>query len=1062
MRKITSLFTMLMLLTALAFVQNRTITGTVTDENGAPVFGASIKVKGTRTGVAADNNGMFRIFAKTGDILVITGGIEPTEVTVGAESNITVRAKRTVTTGTEVIVTALGIRRRPKEVGYANTTVKAEQITNGQAPKLGQALSGKVAGLTIYNTNNSVNASPRVILRGNRSITGGNTALIVVDGVPVPDNTLDYLNPNDVESVSVIKGGQGGTLYGPDGVNGILLITTKKGGGKPQINFTTTTNFEEVAYLPKFQKEFGSGSGYGLTLQEDYRPFENQQYGDRYDGSLRSAGRKLQDGSFQVYPYEFVPGIRKRMWDLGVSTTNDISIRGGDANSSFYLSFQDAYIKGIVPKDVLHRDDIRFNGSRTYGKFKASFDGTFAIDRVKRTTTDYYFFALNTPAWIPVDKLKDWQTNPFANPNGYFNDYYDNPWFRLDNSRSDARNNYFNGNVTLSFKPVSWLEFNLRLGTAITNSFSKSWTNRFDYSEYAKGNLAVKPTTADPKYNDYSYVWRARNSPITGAVGDAAGLGWRTNSDFFVTIDKTWGNWSHKLIVGNNIQDRKSKNLNVGSTSVIIPDLFNVGNRAGELTGGESNTQIRKIGNFADYTLGYHDMVFLHGSWRQNLSSVFFSQDRDTKDKRKLFHFPFYGVDLSLVVTEAAPSLKSDVLNYLKIRASYNKNGNDNLGPYSLLPTFSPGAGYPYGGNVGVTVDNTFPDPSLQPEFVYTKEVGFEASFWKNRINADFSYYFQDAKQQVFNVAISSTTGYTATLLNAGTLKNKGLESELKVYLMRKKNWNIDVFGNYSWNTNKVTALFGGLTELTMNTTGSENFIVARIGQPFPLLKTTFFAFDSSSGKTIINTADGWPTIGNGLKTQGRTIPKDDLGLGFRVNYKWVTLTANAEFRGGYVVYSDMAQDMSFTGSSAATTRYHRQQFIWPNSVYWDGSKYVTNTNYVVDNYISIYEGWGDYSFSRSVLNIGDWFTYSGNFWKIRDVSLDFAFPQKWYHGFKALKQVDLSFFGRNLFTWRPKDNIYTDPEFSAFGANANGVGLNTTGNTPPVRQYGATLKVTF
>ena len=1055
MRKITSLFTVLMLFVSLAFGQNRTITGSVIDESGAPVAGASVRIKGTKTGVAADNNGMFRILAKTGDILQLSGGIEPVEITVGADNNYTVRAKKTVITGTEVVVTALGVRRRPKEVGYANTTIKSDQITNGQAPRLGQALSGKAAGLTVYNTSNSVNASPRIVLRGNRSLTGDNTALIVLDGVPVPSNTLNYINPNDVETVTLLKGGQAATLYGPDGVNGVIMITTKK-GGKPQISFSTTTNFEDVSFLPDFNTSHGSGSGYGQTQEENFRPFENQQYGDQYDGSIRSAGRKLQDGSFQQYPYEYIPGIRKKVWNLGVSVTNDVSIRGGDANSSFFLSAQDALIKGIVPKDQYHRDAFRFNGSRTYGKFKASFDGTFSFDRAQRTSSDFYFFALNTPAWVPIDKLRDWKTNPFANPNGYFNDYYNNPWFELDNNRNDSRNTYFNSAITLNFKPTTWLEFTYRVGTALTNSFSKGWTNRFTYTEFAKGNLAVKPTTAVAKYNDYSYVWRAKNSPINGGVGDAASYGWRINSDFFATVDKSFGKFNAKLILGNSIQDRKSKSLNVGSNAVIIPDLFNVANRSGELTGGESNTLSRRIATFADLTLGYRDFFFVHGSLRHEVSSVFYSPTRD----RKLYNYSYPGVDVSMIITEIVPSLKSDALNYLKLRASYNKNGNENLGPYSLSPTYSPGAGYPYGSNVGVTVDNNYPNPNLGPEFVFSKEVGLEASFWKSRVNVDASYFIQDARNQVLNVAISPSTGFTSTTVNAARVENKGFEGEVKVNLMRKKNWTIDVSGNYTYNTNVVKSLFGGVNQLTLNSPGSESFIFATVGKPFPLLKTTYFAIDSASGSTIVDKNDGWPTIGTGLKEQGTTIPKHQIGLGLKVAYKWVTLAANAEYRGGYVVYSDLAQDMSFTGSSASTTRYNRQQFIWPNSVYFDGSKYVPNTNIAVDNYIAAYEGWGDYGFSRGVLANGDWFTYSGNFWKIRDVSLDFAFPSKWYKGFKALKGIGVSFFGRNLFTWVPKENIYTDPEFS--NTNGNGVGINTTGNTPPVRQYGGTLKITF
>jgi hypothetical protein len=358
-----------------------------------------------------------------------------------------------------------------------------------------------------------------------------------------------------------------------------------------------------------------------------------------------------------------------------------------------------------------------------------------------------------------------------------------------------------------------------------------------------------------------------------------------------------------------------------------------------------------------------------------------------------------------------------------------------------------------------------YPDPSLQPEFAYSKEAGFEASLFKNRMNLDFSYFTQDVKNQVFNVAVSSTTGYTSTLLNAGEVLNKGIESEFRFKVLHNRNWSIEVNANYTWNTNKVKALFGGLTQLQLNAGGATStantaFIFAALGQPFPLLRATYFAIDSASGNTIVDPADGWPVLGNGLKTEGTTIPKQQVGAGIKVAYKWVTLTANAEYRGGNVVYHSLGQTMAFSGASATTTQYHRQQFVWPNSVYWDGSKYIPNNNIAVRNDIAIYLGWGDFSFSRSILGVADWFTTSAAFWKLRDVSLDFAIPQAWYKKVKALKSVGLSFFGRNLVTLLPKENIYTDPEFS--NTNTNGIGINTTFNNPPVKQYGASLRIVF
>ena len=1062
MRKIASMLSMLMLLCALAYGQGRAVSGQVKNEKGEPVAFATITEAGTRNATKADENGLFTIKIKDGSKLTFSAagyGVVTMTPGVGLQS-VTMTSNGQMT---EVVVTtAQNIKRRPKEIGYANTTIKGDQLTVGKAPNVGSALSGKIAGLTILNTNGAVNSSPRIVLRGNRSITGENQALIVLDGVAVPSNTIAYLNPSDIESISVLKGGQGAILYGSDGANGVLIITTKKGSNaKPQVSVTSSVNIDEVSYLPKFQTEFGSGSGYGQTQDENYRPFENQQYGNRYDGTIRAAGRRADDGTWLEIPYSFIPGIRKKIWDKGVTTQNDVSVSGGDANSSFYFSISDANVKGVVPKDEYRRDAFRFNASRTYGKFKVSFDGTYTLDRAQRTNADFYFYALNTPGWIPLDKLKDWRTNKFANPNGYFNDYYNNPWFELDNNRNDGRNYYFNGNLNLQLKPLSWLSISYVVGTALTNSFAKSWTNRFDYTDYAKGNLAVKPITKDPQYNDYSYVWRARNSPVTGAVSDGASYGNRITSELKVTAKKTFGDFSTEFSIGHSMQQRSSKSISVASSSVIIPDLFNVSNRSGELTAasGESNTLQRKVGYWADILAGYKDFFFLHGAIREDLSSVFYLPGRKTN----LYTNPWYGGDASIVLTEAIPALKSDILSYLKIRGGWNRNGNDNLGPYSLLPTFTPGGGFPYGSIVGVTVNNNYPDPNLRPEFFYTTEGGLEASFWKNRINIDVTYYRTKAENQILGQSISPSTGYTSTTLNAAKVNVHGLEVEARANVFRNKDWNVDVNANYNLNENKVVHLVGDLQRITLNSASSYAFLYAELGQPFPYLKTTHFQVDSATGGTIIDPANGWPKLETGtksLKGQGQTTPKHDLGVGTRVSYKNWTLAANAEYRGGYVVFSNLGNTMAFTGSSAATNIYHRDQFVWPNSVYWDGSKYVPNTNIATDEWYAIYYGWGDYGNSNGILANGEYFTYSGAFWKLRDVSLSYTFPKNWVQKLKVVKSATLTAFGRNLFTWLPKDNWYTDPEFS--NTTGIGTGINVTGNTPPARQYGATLNIIF
>ncbi|HYM93392.1 MAG TPA: SusC/RagA family TonB-linked outer membrane protein [Chitinophagaceae bacterium] len=1061
MRKIASLLSMLMLLSALAFgQQSRVVNGQVRDDKGDPIPFATILETGTKNATKADGNGAFSIKIKQSSSLTISAAGHSSKTVTPGTGLQTITLEVKAGENVEVVVTtALGIKKRPKEVGYANTTIRNEQITVGKSPNLGEALSGKVAGLTIYNTNGAVNSQPRIVLRGNRSILGDNTAMIVLDGVPVPQNTINYLNPNDVESVTVLKGGQAATLYGSDGVNGVLVITTKKGNNRvPQVNFSSTVNMDEVSYLPKFQTEYGSGSGYGKTKEENFRPFENQEYGDRFDGSIRAAGRRLADGSVLQLPYSTIPNIHKKIWDKGVTTQNDISISGGDASSTYYLSVQDVNIKGVVPKDQYRRDAFRFNASKTYGKFKASFDGTYTLDRAQRTNADFYFYALNTNSWIPLDQLKDWKNNPFANLNGYFNDYYENPWFQLDNNRNDGRNFIFNGNLNLNFKPFRWMEVNYRAGTAITNSFYKSWTNRFDYSDYAKGLLPVKPTTVEPGTNDYSYVWRAINAPVVGGVTDGGSYGNRIASDLIITFSKDWGNFTSKLIIGNSLQQRTSKTLTLQSGSVIIPELFNVSNRSGELTAasGENNTTIRKSGNFADLQLGFKDYLFVHGTFRYDQSSVFYKTSRPAN----LYSYPYYGADVSFVLTDAVPAVKSDIVNFVKIHGSWNRNGNDNLGPYSLDPTYSPGGGFPYGSVVGVTVNNDYPSPTLQPEFTYTTEGGFEATLWRNKINIDFTAYTQNAHNQVLSQSISTATGFSTTTLNAAMVKNNGLEVEFRANVFKNRDWSIDINANYSHNINKVEKLIGGLSRIQLNNASTYAYIYAELGQPFPYLKTTHWQIDSGSGKTIIDPTNGWPMLASDLKGQGSTTPHDDLGLGTKISYKNWTLSANAEFRGGYVVFSNLGNTMAFTGSTQATNIYHRDQFIFPNSVYWDGSKYVSNTTIPVANWYAIYYGWGDYGNSNGILYNGDYFTYSGNFWKIRDVALAYNFPQKWIRKMKVVKNITLSAWGRNVYTWLPKSNWYTDPEYS--NTTGIGTGINVTGNTPPSLQFGGTLNVNF
>jgi TonB-linked SusC/RagA family outer membrane protein len=1046
---------MLMLFTALAFGQDRVITGTVIDEAGSPVPKASIRIKGSNTGTAADDNGNFRLNTKTGSVLIISGvGFETTEVTVGTGNTVAVSIKKAqITTDAEVIVTAQGIRKKPRELGTAVTVLKNEIITNGKSGQLGPSLSGKVSGLTVQNLNNGVNNDVRITLRGNRSITGQNTALIVLDGVPVPANTLNYVNPNDIETTTILKGGQAATLYGSDGVNGAILITTKKGAkGRMAVTSSTTISRDEISYLPEFQSEFGSGSGYGLTAQENYRTYENQQFGDRFDGSIRPLGRIASDGSIFYAQYSAIPKIRNKVFDKATNTTQDVAISGGDANSQYYASFQHFVNKGIVPKDRLARTSGTVNASRDFGKFKVSSRITYAQDKSNTTFSNFYDNVLNVAPHIPLHELRNWKTDVFATPDNFYNDYSANPWWELDAMRSDANNNYFNGNLELNYEPKKWINFTYRIGIANTNSFSKRYQDVFTYSNYAK-TVALVPA-GWPAGGAGKAEARSGDSP--GFVRDNQSYGNRINSDFVIALTKNFDNFSTKLILGNNLQVRKSKTTQLEANALALPGIFNVGNRKGELTSNsfESNSRQAKYGNYADLTLGYNNYLFLHGTYRIDASSLFYSDARTQKQ----YIYGYYGVDASVVLTDAFASIKSKFLDYLKLRAAFNRNGNDNLNPYDLSLTYGVGTGFPYGSLVGTTVGNTFPANDLKPEFVNSSEIGLEASLIKGRINVEATVYKQKSEGQIIDIATSTATGFTNAKINSGITENSGFEIDVRAQVIKKSKFSWDINANYAYNDNKVISVFQDLPRVTLNSTtfsgNTVSSIVAQIGSPYPFMRVRAYERDPASGKVIVDPVTGYPSASTDLKDIGRILPKHILGIGTNIRFGNFNFAANVEYRGGHYTYQRLGNDMAFTGTAINTTKYGREKFIWPNSVYNDGTKYVDNTSRFVND--GAYLVWDDY-----YAKFGEPFAVSAAFWKVRDASLSWSAP-KGVVGFfgNFFKDARVTVFGRNLLTLLPKENVYGDPEFS--NTAGNGIGISTTGQTPPTRSYGASLQLTF
>ncbi len=1063
MKKIVSTLVVAVLCFSSAVIaQVRPITGTVKDDQGAPIPSVSVKIKGTSTAAVGDANGSFKISASENAVLVFSAvGFNDYEQKVGKASVLNISLSKKVNELENVVVTAQGIKKKIKEIGYAYARVSNEEVTNGRSPQLAQALSGKVSGLAVYNVNNSVDPSTKIVLRGYRSLTGNNEALVVLDGMQTTSTVLATINPNDIESVTILKGGQAATLYGSAGINGALVITTKKGNkGKLKATYSNTTNFEQISFLPQFQTTYGQGSqyypyvygqaGYSsdylVRMKENWRPYENQQYGDAFDGTQRIIGRVIDAaGDKMVVPYANYPNARRKAFDIGVSVNNQVSFQGGDDYGTYYMSVENQKIAGIVPNDRSQRTGVRLAATKEYGKISTGFNVSYTQADYDRTGSDFYNDIINTAANIPIDQFRDWRTNIFANPNGYFNDYYNNPYFNADVNRLRYKDANISGNFEITYRALPWLSFSNRLGVMNNSRTGKNIVEQFLYSDFAK-NTAYIPAPWQHA-DDYPGIYRAISDQL-GSVNDYSSTENVVNNETQAQLKKDIGAFSNKLILGYSVYQRTTKSINVSSSSIVVPGVYNIANRQGNVAGSESNSTERKYGTYADFTTSYKDYIFLNGSFRYDWTSRFFKPTRDAS----LYSYAYYGVGLSFVATDALPSLKSKTLNYAKIRLNYNKNGNDNLPLYGLDLTYPNGSNFPFGSTVGLTVGNTLPDANLKPEFVTSYEAGGEFQLFNNRVNLDVTAYTQRSVGQVITVKVPNSTGFSNLLINVGESKNWGYEADLKVQILRKSKLKWDVGFRYSYNDNQVVDLYPGITEFQYGGYSYANVNVIK-GQRFPILKTDGYQYASDgSGMRLVNATTGYPLRDAGLTPRGGTLPRHIAGFSNKLSYSDFTFTFNFEYRGGNVMYSDLGRQMTFTGSGKWTE--NRAPQIFPNSAYIDASgKIVPNTTVQVRE--PEYALW-----VNNYRLISENFVNSAWFIKLRDVNLSYNLPASIVRKTKVFTAASVALFGRNLFTIVDKNNFYTDPEFSY--TTGNGQGINNTGQTPPVRQYGFNVNLTF
>ncbi len=1046
MRKTVSLLTTLLLYTIIGYSQGK-ISGTVRDQNGDIIPFATINVKGTRVSVAADANANFSIPAKSGDILIITAiGVERTEIPVGNNPVVTVTARRTSGSMTDVVVTtAAGTKVSKRQQGFASTVVTASSITEAKPTVLASALAGKVAGVQVMSTGGGVNPSFRIIIRGQRSLTGNNQPLMILDGNIVTYDLLTNISPEDIDNINVLNGPAAVALYGSQASNGALVITTKHpSAGTQTIHISQTVTYEHVAFNPKQQKEYGSGgSGYGTdtTGKPYYSPLENESYGPKFDGTMRDLGNPLENGDQLTVPYQFFSD-RNKFWQTGLSNQTDLSFSSAEAKSSIYLSGQWLSTKGTMLDDKFTRASFRLNGSKEVGtKVHFTYGLSYLQNRYNVTTaeTSIYDQFLNMPGNIPITMFKDWQTNEYANPNGYYNPWYGNPYFTLANNRGLTNNDYFTGSLELHFTPLTWLDIVSSTGITMRTQTYKTYTNSFVYTDYATQSSGGFKTT------------------IAGSDAESSQYYDELIENVKAIAQKRFGDFTLNAIIGASTQQDLQKNLSASISGLVQSGLFNLSNTLNFPSAGNSEFKTRQLGAYYDVQLGWRNYLFLHTTGREDVVSVLNPNNRS-------FFYP--SVDASVVLTDAIKSLNNvSWLNFLKLRASVSKVGQVNLGPganpygaYSLLPAFGQGNGYPYNGVAGYQLSGTLISSDLKPEITKSWEVGLDFRIIHNIIDASVTYYDEHTTNQTLTTSISKTTGFSDLLTNAGETETKGIESSLKVTPVNTKSWIVSVGGTYAYNDNKVISITPGLDNLSLSAYGDGTGAYAIPGFQFPEILGRDYV--RHEGKVVINPATGMPLVNQTLVPLGNANAKNIVSLTPSITYKSLTLAAVFEYRGGFVRYNSIGFDMDWSGMGIRTVQYNRQRFVFPNSTYQDaGGKWVDNTNILISENGNGNGGfWTD---ATENYNVTSNYVTSGAFWKLRELSLTYSLPQSLLSKTKFIKSAVIGLEGRNLFLWLPKDNLYTDPDYSDSGSGSNGIGL-TGYQQPPSRYYGFNVSVNF
>jgi len=1033
----------------ITFAQEKTISGTVSDESG-PLPGVSIIIKGTTTGTETDFDGNYAIQANTGDILVFSFiGTQRQEKTVGTSNtiNVVLEADNVLE---EVVVTALGIKREKASIGSAVTSIGSGELNEGSQSNISDAIKGKVAGVVISSASTDPGSSSGVIIRGISTIGGSNQPLYIVDGIPVNNastfsNSLngayDFgrgsgdINPEDIESISILKGASSTALYGSRAANGVIIITTKKGSSdKLTIDFSTTANFSDILRAPKYQNQFGQGWDGQHFLGE------NGSWGPRFDDEVRVWGNVVNN-SQKIKPYSFQKDQLRNFFDIGTSYTTNVAVSGGSGNTSGRLSYNNINSDGIFPtsNDSSERntislsfnskmDFLTFGGNLNYVNINGS-----GIQSGQGATV--YNNLMQIPNDFDLTEFKDYKNDPFNTVDNYYTAFgITNPYFTLNEDGAKYTKERVYGSFNLTAKINDWSNISYRLGLDQYTDYTKIW------------NAIIDAAPGSP--NDGS------STEQPGFYGEFQNFVKQVNHDILYNLDFDLNeNINLTSSFGFNYNDRTSKFASATVTSQDIPNFYSLSNSASPVSATSTVSKRRLFGVLNSTSLSYKNMLFLTTNLRNDWYSTLPEENRSVL---------YGGVNGSWVFTNSFPDIKN-VISYGKIRLGYGETGVD-TNPYQINPVNVAGStdnqgfrtlSFPVGGLNAFEVGNRAGNPDLKPERRKEFEIGGELSFFKNRVSIDFTYYDATVEDQILSLPLASTSGFTSQTANIGTISNSGYEALLKLGIFRNgnKGFNWDMSINYATNDAVLEKLDNRVDQIALGGLSTIS-LVAREGEPLALIEGSVPLTDPSGNIVVDN--NGVPIASPIKEVYGNTQYDYTLGISNDFSYKGFSLGLSIDVRQGGLMFSRTASITRFTGNSITTTINDREPYIIPGSVNRidDG---LGNISYVENTTAIDSEHWDDY-YRASSLERGN--VIDKSFVKLREVTLAYNFSNKIIEK-TPFENITFAIIGRNLLLFTPESNQYIDPESSTFGTDLRSQ-FGEFSASPSTRSIGFTLKARF